>query len=96
MSNLFSLLWSRVDLASEELRSERRLVVRAGSLYSVVVSSSSRIATNVTLDARTFSVVSASVVGPSETFRSCRPPDGPENGPNRPGRGLPETKMSPI
>ena len=58
MSNLFSLLWSRVDLASEELRSERRLVVHADSLslslYTVVVSSSSRIATNVTLDARTF------------------------------------------
>ena len=31
------------------------------------------------------SVVSASVVGPSETTRSGRPLGGPQNGPNRPG-----------
>jgi len=30
-------------------------------------------------------VVSASVVGPSEPSRPGAPPDGPQNGPNRPG-----------
>ena len=53
MSKLLFLLSTRFDLASEELRSERRLVVHVDFVYFVVVSSS-RIETNVMLDARTF------------------------------------------
>ena len=95
MSNLFSLLWSRDDLVSEELRSERRLVVRAGSLYSVVVSSSSRIATNVTLDARTF----VRGLGVRRWAFGTVPSRGsPGRAPKRPNsaRGLPGPKNAPI